>query len=79
MKLWNAFIAEFEVGADYRLEARCSTFVKRHHQDLIKNGLRMEFLSHLHHLHEIQLLMPAALKRCMETLDGFVAKTAANK
>ncbi|GIL83299.1 hypothetical protein Vretifemale_12128 [Volvox reticuliferus] len=76
-KLWSAFARRRPIYADYITRSRCLEFV-REHGVLIRSEpeLRAALVVHLMLLHEMNLVDPRVIGRCLLLVDGRISSTA---
>ncbi|GLC48365.1 hypothetical protein PLESTB_000088100 [Pleodorina starrii] len=76
-KLWSAFARRRPIYADYITRSRCLEFC-RQHRDLIRSDLDLyDALGvHLLLLHEMNLVDPRVMNRCLMIVDGSINPTA---
>ena len=70
MKMWNRFIFYNKILADFEVHQRCIDFAKAKGAEILKKGLRENFLLHLINMWDFALLRSDTMIECMLIVDN---------
>ena len=70
MKMWNRFIFYNKSLADFEVHQRCIDFAKAKGEDILKKGLRENFLLHLINMWDFALIRSNTMVECMLIVDS---------
>ena len=70
MKMWNRFIFYNKILADFEVHQRCIDFAKAKGAEILKKGLRENFLLHLINMWDFALIRSDTMVECMLIVDN---------
>ena len=70
MKMWNRFIFYNKILADFEVHQRCIDFAKAKGADILKKGIRENFLLHLINMWDFALIRSNTMVECMLIVDN---------